>query len=58
MKADTIIITITYILPSEGGIEGALKKGQAIMSDEKQRDEMIEKVKDTILDFLLKVRCM
>ena len=45
-------------IKEEGGIEGALKKGQAIMSDEKQRDEMIEKVKDTILDFLLKVRCM
>ena len=29
--------------------------GQAILSDEKQRDEMIEKVKDAIFDFLLKV---
>lgn len=41
-------------MKEEGGIEGALKRGQEIMSDEKQRDEMIEKVKDTILDFLLK----
>ena len=42
-------------IKEEGGIEGALKKGQAILSDEKQRDEMIEKVKDAIFDFLLKV---
>ena len=42
-------------IKEEGGIEGALKKGQAILSDEKQRDEMIEKVKDAVFDFLLKV---
>ena len=42
-------------IKEEGGIEGALKKGQAIMADEKQRDEMIEKVKTAVLDFLLKV---
>lgn len=42
-------------IQEEGGIEGALKKGQAILSDEKQRDEMINKVKTAVLDFLLKV---
>lgn len=42
-------------IKEEGGIEGALKKGQAIMADDKQRDEMIEKVKTAVLDFLLKV---
>ena len=41
-------------IKEEGGIEGALKKGQAMLSDEKQRDEMISKVKDTVFDYLLK----
>ena len=40
-------------IKEEGGIEGALKKGQAMLADEKQRDEMLGKVKDSILDFLL-----
>ena len=39
-------------IKEEGGIEGALKKGQAMLSDEKQRDEMIAKVKDTVFEYL------
>ena len=41
-------------IKEEGGIEGALKKGQAMFADEKQREELISKVKDTVFDYLLK----
>lgn len=42
-------------IQKEGGIEGALKKGQALLADEQSREEMIGKVKDTVFDFLIKV---